>query len=116
MTLSKSPASSNSTRSAGPSFSPDAFSPQVKTLLHDPLSAPQFRISSPISSDAGLFTIVCVADRVTKAAVELGAVQDDLLRMHRIDGAQWDREVTGILDVDYKLGPAAWRSESSPLA
>jgi hypothetical protein len=30
--------------------------------------------------------------------------------MHRIDGAQWNREVTGILDVDYKLGPAARRN------
>ena len=24
--------------------------------------------------------------------------------------AQWDREVTGVLDVDYKLGPAARRN------
>src|ERR1700722_4325590 len=30
--------------------------------------------------------------------------------MHRINGAQWDREVTGVLDVDYKFGPAAWRN------
>jgi hypothetical protein len=51
-----------------------------------------------------------MADRVTKPAIELGAVQDVLLRMHRIDGTQWDREVTGVLDVDYELGPAAGRN------
>ena len=46
-------------------------------------------------------------NRVTKPAIELGAVQDDLLRMPRFDGAQWDREATGVLDVDYKNSPTA---------
>ena len=53
---------------------------------------------------------MCVADRVAKPAIEFGAVQDDLLRMHRIHGAQRDCEITGILDVDYQLGPAARRN------
>ena len=64
------------------------------------------------ASGAGLFRVVCVADRVAKPAVELGAVQDHFLRMHRIDRAQRDREVTGILDVDYQLGLAARRNRA----
>ena len=46
-------------------------------------------------------------DRMAKLAIELGAVQDYLLGMHRFDGAERHREVAGILDVDDQLGPAA---------
>ena len=59
--------------------------------------------------EAGFFAVVGVADRVPQLAVELGAVQDDLLGMHRIDGAERDREVASILDVDDQLGASAGR-------
>jgi hypothetical protein len=59
--------------------------------------------------EAGFFAVVGVADRVPQLAVELGAVQYDLLGMHRIDGAERDGEVARILDVDDQLGASAGR-------
>src|ERR1700730_8604275 len=64
---------------------------------------------SKCTSEAGFLTIVGVPDRVAKLAIELRAVEHDLLRMHRFDGAHGHREVTGILDIDYQLGPAIRR-------
>jgi hypothetical protein len=49
--------------------------------------------SAQCSSGAGLFTLAGGATRVTELAIELRAIQDDLLGTHRINGA---REVTGI--------------------
>ena len=49
-------------------------------------------------------------DRMSKLAIELGAVQHNLLRMHRFNCAQGDSEVAGILDVDHQLGPPARRN------
>ena len=40
---------------------------------------------------------------MAKPAIEPGASQYDLLRMHRLDSAQRDRKA-GILNVDYTLG------------
>src|SRR5579862_7474833 len=46
-------------------------------------------------------------DRMAKLAIQLGAVEDDLLRMHRLDRADRNRELARIFDVDDQLGPAA---------
>jgi len=92
---------------------PDTATEQTLSgkLAASTVSVVPARIPSPLyrnsTSGARLFTVVCVADRVTKPAIELGAVQDDLLRILRFDGAQWDREATGVLDVDYKNSPTA---------
>lgn len=59
-------------------------------------------------SGAGLFSIMGVADRATQPMIEFGAVQDDLFRMHRFDGVDRDREITGVLDVDNEFRPATW--------
>src|SRR5947209_5616257 len=63
-------------------------------------------------SEAGLFGIVRVADRVAKPLVELRAVQHHLLRMHRLNRGHRDREVTGILDIDNNLGPSIRRDDA----
>src|ERR1700689_442308 len=59
--------------------------------------------------EAGFFAVVGVADCVAQLAVELGAVQHDFLGMHRIDGAERDGKVAGILDIDDQLGASAGR-------
>src|SRR5262245_28442240 len=43
--------------------------------------------------------VVGVADRSSKAAVELLALEDDLLRVHRLHGIERDPELARILDV-----------------
>jgi hypothetical protein len=49
----------------------------------------------------GIFSVVCVSDRFLKATVQLAAPEDDLLKMHRLDGIQRDEEegVASILNV-----------------
>src|SRR5947207_3168922 len=50
----------------------------------------------------GHLRVVCVADRSPKAAVQLAAVEDDLLGMHRLDRIQRDTELAGILHVHHQ--------------
>src|SRR5260221_647080 len=59
---------------------------------------------------AWLLAVVRVPDRLPKLAIKLGAVQHDLLRMHRLDGADRHGEITGVLDVDHQLRPAIRRN------
>src|SRR6266436_9199098 len=47
----------------------------------------------------GHLGVVCVANRSPKAAVQLAAVEDDLLGMYRLDSIQWDTELARILHV-----------------
>src|SRR5437016_9928645 len=46
--------------------------------------------------------VVCVADRCPKPTVQLAALEDHLLGMHRLDGIQRDAELAGILDVHHE--------------
>src|SRR5882724_10406529 len=68
------------------------------------------RVSYQHSSSVGLFGIVCVTDRLSKAPLQLAAVQDNLLRMYRLDCREWDNEFPRILHVDHKFGPAVRRN------
>jgi hypothetical protein len=47
-----------------------------------------------------------MANGSPKPIIELGAVENHLFKMDRFHGIEWDYEVAGVLDVDYKLGPA----------
>src|SRR2546426_12575556 len=47
----------------------------------------------------GHLGVVRVANRWPKAAVQLAAVEDDLLGMYRLDSIQWNTEVSCILHV-----------------
>src|SRR2546426_2206603 len=47
----------------------------------------------------GHLGVVCVANRSPKPAVQLAAVEDDLLGMYRLDSIQWDTELARILYV-----------------
>jgi hypothetical protein len=71
-----------------------------------PVKLQVFSLRSMVSGAAFHRAYYCAA----QPAVELGAVQDDLLGMHRIDCAHRHSEVTRILDVDYKLRPTARRN------
>ena len=42
----------------------------------------RFQCEMPISSSVGLFGIVRVTDRLSQTMLQLGAAQDDLLRMY----------------------------------
>src|SRR5262249_8195145 len=44
-----------------------------------------------------LFGIVCVTDRPSKPSLQLGAVQDNLLRVYRLDCGEGHDEAPGIL-------------------
>jgi hypothetical protein len=48
-----------------------------------------------------------MANGSPKPIIQLGAVENRLFRMDRFHGIEWNYEVAGVLDVDYKLGPAA---------
>src|SRR5437773_688532 len=50
----------------------------------------------------GRLRVVCVADRSPKTAVQLSAVEDDLLGMHRLDSIQRDTELACILHVHHQ--------------
>jgi hypothetical protein len=63
-----------------------------------------------IRSCAGLFRVVRVADSVTEPAIQLRAVQDDFFEMHRFDSFDRDRELSGVLDVEYQFRPTAGRN------
>jgi hypothetical protein len=63
-----------------------------------------------LRSRAGFLGIVRLANGLSKATVQLTAIQDDLLRMHCLDRIERNDEVARILDVDHKLGPAGWRN------
>jgi len=52
------------------------------------------------ASDSRVLDVVRMTDRLPQAVIELVAIDDDLLRMHGFDGAERDREITGVLDVD----------------
>jgi hypothetical protein len=57
-------------------------------------------------SGVGLFSVVCVANRLSKATLQLAATQDDLLRMYCLDRRERHDEVPRILYVDHKFRPA----------
>src|ERR1700687_1658398 len=57
---------------------------------------------SPDSS-AGLLIVMCMADCFSKPAIQFAAVEDHLLRMHRLNRVDRHGEVAGILDVDPQL-------------
>src|SRR5262249_30011140 len=44
-------------------------------------------------------------DRFPQATLQLAAIQDDLLRMDRLDRVERYNEITRVLDVDYQLRP-----------
>src|SRR5437762_4590742 len=50
----------------------------------------------------GRLRVVCVADRSPETAVQLAAVEDDLLGMHRLDSIQRDTELACILHVHHQ--------------
>src|SRR5262249_30387293 len=62
---------------------------------------------------ARLFGIVCVTDRPSKLPPQLGAVQDDLLRMYRLDCGEGYNKFASILHVNHKLGPPGRRNRSN---
>src|SRR4029453_15395474 len=56
---------------------------------------------------------MCVTDRLSKAPLQLAAVEDNLLRMYRLDCREWDNEFPRILHVDHKFGSAVRRNRSN---
>src|SRR5213080_1620341 len=58
--------------------------------------------SSPRRLQPGHLSVVCVADRSPKAAVQLATVEDDLLGMDRLYGIQRETELAGILHVHHQ--------------
>src|SRR5262245_27794253 len=61
----------------------------------------------------GLFGVVCVTDRPSKPPLQLGAVQDNLLRMYRLDCGERHDEFPCILNVDHKFRSAVRRHRSN---
>ncbi len=78
------------------------------TSLMEPLNPAQ--IEQEHCSSVGLFGIVCMTDRLSKAAFQLATVQDNLLRMYCLDCREWDNEFPRILHVDHKFGPSVRRN------
>jgi hypothetical protein len=64
--------------------------------------APRFKAASA----AGVFRIVRVADGAPETKVQLGAIQDHLLRMDSLDRVQGYEEVAGVLDINHQLRPS----------
>ena len=53
--------------------------------------------------EIGHLGVVSVTDRSPQAVVELSAVEDDLVEVHRHDRAPWHEELPGVLDIHEKL-------------
>ena len=57
-----------------------------------------------------LLGVVRMTNGVAHLRVEFAAVQDDFAVVNGGHGAERDREVPSVLDIDMKLGSTAWRN------